>query len=59
MNLSDNEAKMCMLETNSGLVRCLDSYTLPVNSKVIQPVHISRRIQGEKCTVRTTTKSCK
>ena len=37
-----------MLETNSGLVpRCLDSYTLPVNSEVILPVHISRRTQGE------------
>ena len=47
MNLSDNEAKMCMLEANSGLVRCLDSCTLPVNSKVILPVHISRRTQGE------------
>jgi hypothetical protein len=36
-----------MLETNSCLVlRCLDSYTLPVNSEVILPVHISRRTQG-------------
>jgi hypothetical protein len=59
MNLSDNETKMCMLETNSGLARCLDSHKLPGNSEVILPVHISRRIQGEKCTVRTNTKSCK
>lgn len=48
MNLSDNEAKMCMLETNSGLVRCLDSYTLPANSEVILQVHISSRTQGEQ-----------
>jgi hypothetical protein len=47
MNLSDNEAKMCMLETNSGLVRCLDWHTLPANSKVILPVYISRRTQSE------------
>jgi hypothetical protein len=47
MNLSDNETKMCMLETNSGLARCLDSYKLPGNSKVILPVHISRRTPGE------------
>ncbi|CAC5362608.1 unnamed protein product [Mytilus coruscus] len=48
MEISDKCAKICSLETNSGLARCIKSCALPVNSEIVLPVHVSRRIQGEQ-----------
>ncbi|CAC5362564.1 unnamed protein product [Mytilus coruscus] len=48
MEISDKCAKICSLETNSGLARCIKSCALPANSEIVLPVHVSRRIQGEQ-----------
>ncbi|CAC5362518.1 unnamed protein product [Mytilus coruscus] len=46
MEISDKCAKICSLETNSGLARCIKSCALPANSEILLPVHVSRRIQA-------------
>ena len=44
----DGTAKIGLLETNTGLVRCVESCKLPPNSEAILPVHVSRRTEGEQ-----------
>ncbi|CAC5416210.1 unnamed protein product [Mytilus coruscus] len=48
MEISDKCAKICSLEINSGLARCIKSCALPANSEIVLPVHVSRRIHGEQ-----------
>ncbi|CAC5362590.1 unnamed protein product [Mytilus coruscus] len=45
--ISDKCAKICSLEINLGLDRCIKSCALPANSEIVLPVHVSR-IQGEQ-----------
>ena len=48
MNFPDSTAKISILETNTGLARCVESCKLQANSETILPVHVSRRMEGEQ-----------
>ena len=48
MHLSDSNAKICMLRTNSGYARCIKPVRLPPNTEVVIPVSISRHTQGHQ-----------
>ncbi|CAC5390632.1 unnamed protein product [Mytilus coruscus] len=47
MEISDKCARICSLEINTGLARCIKSCALPANSEIVLPVHVSKRIQAE------------
>ena len=43
----DETEKIALLETNSGLSRCVNSCKIPSNSETV-PVHVSRCIEGKQ-----------
>ena len=47
MNISDENAKVCFIETKSGLARSIEKCVISAYTEAVLPVHVSRRIQGE------------